>query len=182
MQQIAVITGLQPHCNHACVLQLFLLCKLSIYLLLPDVELVVDSGCVVSQINLEPFNESIPHPGITFFTNTFLFCSEVNTSGSCTDRMRKFSEQFHQCIQVVTCQCQNSYGKALACFIGMYFYRHLDSDFLHNTFALFFVQVWLKTEVLGTPRSTDQGLNPWPPDHEQYISCPWDAAALTPQP
>ena len=35
------------------------------------------------------------------------------------------------------------------------------------------------TEVLCTPSSTRPGSNPWPPDHEQYISCPWDAIVLT---
>ena len=41
---------------------------------------------------------------------------------------------------------------------------------------LILVQVWLRTEVLHTPSSTDRGSNSWPPDHD-YISCHWDACS-----
>ena len=47
---------------------------------------------------------------------------------------------------------------------------------------LLLVHVWLGQKYYAPEVRPDLGLNPWPPDHEQYISCHWDAVVLTTEP
>ena len=42
----------------------------------------------------------------------------------------------------------------------------------------FMVQVQFQGKYYAPQVQLYRGLDQWPPDHEQYISCPWDAIVL----
>ena len=54
----------------------------------------------------------------------------------------------------------------------MFFGSSTTSFWLHD--EMFLVQVWLRQNTTH-PIWRDRCSNPWPPDHRQYTSCPWDS-------
>ena len=76
---------------------------------------------------------------------------------------------------------RNSFSSSAAdTVVGSLLYGTLGVISLSGIFVV--VQVWLRQKYNAPQDQSNQGLNPWPPDDEQHISCSWNAVVITTQP